>query len=103
MGIDVVSAILYCMQPDEIGFSQRTDAQGTALRPLRYRLVSPDRARRGPLRTFDWTLHHGAAEFGRWNGEDFDELLWRTNAVVLKNVIRLQIASGFRLIRFLLV
>jgi nucleoside-diphosphate-sugar epimerase len=35
-------------------------------------------------------VYHCAAEFGRWNGEDFYEQLWRTNAVGTKNVIRLQ-------------
>ena len=41
-----------------------------------------------------------AAEFGRWNGEDFYETLWRTNAVGTKNVIRLQERLKFRLIHF---
>ena len=45
-------------------------------------------------------VYHCAAEFGRWNGEDFYESLWRTNAVGTKNLIRLQIARGFRLIHF---
>ena len=29
---------------------------------------------------FDY-VYHCAAEFGRWNGEDFYETLWRTNAI----------------------
>jgi dTDP-glucose 4,6-dehydratase len=46
---------------------------------------------------FDYVFHL-AAEFGRWNGEDFYETLWMTNAVGTKNVIRLQEKYGFRLI-----
>lgn len=40
-----------------------------------------------------------AAEFGRWNGEDFYENLWMTNAVGMKNVIRLQEEHGFKLVQ----
>ena len=46
---------------------------------------------------FDY-MYNLAAEFGRWNGEDFYENLWMTNAVGMKNVIRLQEKHGFRLI-----
>jgi dTDP-glucose 4,6-dehydratase len=52
--------------------------------------------RMGP---FDY-VYHCAAEFGRWNGEDFYETLWRTNAVGTKNLIRLQERLKFRLIHF---
>jgi dTDP-glucose 4,6-dehydratase len=45
-------------------------------------------------------VYHCAAEFGRWNGEDFYETLWHTNAVGTKNVIRLQERIGFRLVHF---
>jgi dTDP-glucose 4,6-dehydratase len=45
-------------------------------------------------------VYHAAAEFGRWNGEDFFESLWRTNAVGTKNIIRLQERLHFRLIHF---
>ena len=48
---------------------------------------------------FDY-VYHCAAEFGRWNGEDFYEILWRTNAIGTKNIIRLQERLGFRLIHF---
>jgi dTDP-glucose 4,6-dehydratase len=48
---------------------------------------------------FDY-VYHCAAEFGRWNGEDFYEQLWMTNAVGTKNVIRLQEQLGFRLVHF---
>ena len=46
---------------------------------------------------FDY-VYHLAAEFGRWNGEDFYETLWMSNAVGTKNIIRLQEKYGFRLI-----
>jgi len=51
------------------------------------------------LGPFDY-VYNCAAEFGRWNGEDFYENLWRTNAVGTKNVIRLQEWLKFRLIHF---
>ena len=45
-------------------------------------------------------VYHCAAEFGRWNGEDFYEQVWRTNAIGTKNIIRLQEKLGFRLVHF---
>jgi dTDP-glucose 4,6-dehydratase len=45
-------------------------------------------------------VYHAAAEFGRINGEDFYETLWRTNAVGTKNLIRLQEQHGFRMVVF---
>ena len=50
-------------------------------------------------RRFDY-VYHLAAEYGRWNGEDFFENLWQTNAIGTKNVIRLQEKHGFRLVFF---
>jgi dTDP-glucose 4,6-dehydratase len=46
---------------------------------------------------FDYVFHL-AAEFGRWNGEDFYETLWMSNAIGTKHIIRLQEKYGFRLI-----
>ena len=46
---------------------------------------------------FDY-VYHLAAEFGRWNGEDYYENLWLTNAVGTKNLIRLQEKYNFRMI-----
>lgn len=46
---------------------------------------------------FDFVFHL-AAEFGRWNGEDFYEELWMSNAVGTKNLLRLQEKYGFRMI-----
>lgn len=48
---------------------------------------------------FDF-VYHCAAEFGRWNGEDFYEQLWKTNAVGTKNILRLQEKLKFKLIHF---
>jgi dTDP-glucose 4,6-dehydratase len=97
-GHHVVSCDLH-HQPDEIGFTVGTD------------LPMPLYARcdvgvfRQIERVFDEVgpfdcVYHCAAEFGRWNGEDFYETLWQTNAVGTKNIIRLQERLGFRLIHF---
>ncbi len=48
---------------------------------------------------FDY-VYHLAAEYGRWNGEDYYENLWLTNAIGTKNMIRLQEKLKFRMIFF---
>ncbi|MFC1951692.1 NAD-dependent epimerase/dehydratase family protein [Chloroflexota bacterium] len=48
---------------------------------------------------FDY-VYHLAAEYGRWNGEDYYENLWLTNAVGTKNIIRLQEKGKFKMIFF---
>jgi len=48
---------------------------------------------------FDYVFHL-AAEYGRWNGEDYYENLWMTNVIGTKNIIRLQEQHGFKLIFF---
>jgi dTDP-glucose 4,6-dehydratase len=86
-------------RPDEVGFSLRTDvAKPTYARcdVGEFRQLERVFEKLGP---FDY-VYHCAAEFGRWNGEDFYEKLWQTNAVGTKNVIRLQERLGFRLIHF---
>lgn len=50
-------------------------------------------------RRFDY-VYHLAAEFGRWNGEDYYENVWRTNATGTKNILRMQEREGFRAIYF---
>ena len=50
-------------------------------------------------RKFDY-VYHLAAEFGRWNGEDYYERVWRTNAVGTKNILRMQEREGFKAIYF---
>jgi dTDP-glucose 4,6-dehydratase len=97
-GHHVVSCDLH-HQPDEVGFSLSTDVEI----PLYARAdVGEFRQLERVFETlgpFDY-VYHCAAEFGRWNGEDFYETLWRTNAIGTKNVIRLQERLGFRLIHF---
>jgi dTDP-glucose 4,6-dehydratase len=48
---------------------------------------------------FDY-VYHLAAEYGRWNGEDHYENLWRTNVIGTKNMLRLQEQYKFRMISF---
>jgi len=48
---------------------------------------------------FDY-VYHAAAEYGRWNGEDYYENLWLTNVVGTKNMIRFQEKKKFRMILF---
>ena len=48
---------------------------------------------------FDF-VYHAAAEYGRWNGEDYYENLWLTNAVGTKNILRLQEKKRFRMVFF---
>lgn len=45
-------------------------------------------------------VYHAAAEYGRWNGEDYYENLWLTNVVGTKNIIRMQEKKKFRMIFF---
>jgi len=48
---------------------------------------------------FDF-VYHAAAEYGRWNGEDYYENLWLTNAVGTKNILRAQEDRKLRMIFF---
>lgn len=50
-------------------------------------------------RRFDY-VYHMAAEYGRWNGEDHYDNLWRTNVIGTKNILRLQEEHAFRMIFF---
>jgi dTDP-glucose 4,6-dehydratase len=45
-------------------------------------------------------VYHLAAEFGRWNGEDFYETMWKSNAVGTKNLLTLAKEHGFRSVVF---
>jgi len=45
-------------------------------------------------------VYHAAAEYGRWNGEDYYENLWLTNAVGTKNLLRMQEKKGFKMVFF---
>ena len=86
-------------QTDEVGFSLRTDVETPLYARCdigEFRQVERVFDRLGP---FDY-VYNCAAEFGRWNGEDFYEILWRTNAIGTKNIIRLQEQLKFKLIHF---
>jgi len=86
-------------QPDEIGFSLSTDVESPLYARCdvgHFQQIERVFDRMGP---FDY-VYHCAAEFGRWNGEDFYETLWQTNAIGTKNIIRLQERHRFRLIHF---
>jgi len=48
---------------------------------------------------FDY-VYHLAAEYGRWNGEDYYENLWDTNVIGTKHMIRLQEKLKFKMIFF---
>ena len=62
----------------------------------------------GEYRQLDWLfshqsfdyVYHLAAEYGRWNGEDHYENLWRTNVVGTKHILRLQQRFHFKMIFF---
>ncbi len=43
-------------------------------------------------------VFHFAGEFGRWNGEDFYQNMWKTNVIGTKNLIRLQERYKFKMI-----
>jgi dTDP-glucose 4,6-dehydratase len=86
-------------QPDEKGFSLHSDLANPSYARCDiadYRQLERVFITMGP---FD-VVYNCAAEFGRWNGEDFYEQLWRTNAIGTKNLIRLQEKLRFRLIHF---
>ncbi len=97
-GHNTISCDLY-HQPDEFGFSLRSDYSSPSYVRCdvsEHRQLERVITRLGP---FDY-IFHTAAEFGRWNGEDFYESLWRTNVIGTKNIIRLQEKEKFRLIHF---
>ena len=48
---------------------------------------------------FDF-VYHLAAEYGRWNGEEYYENLWQTNIIGTKNILRIQEKLKFKLIFF---
>lgn len=45
-------------------------------------------------------VYHLAAEYGRWNGEEYYENLWETNIIGTKHLLRLQEKLKFKLIFF---
>lgn len=45
-------------------------------------------------------VYHLAAECGRWDGEDFYEDVWKTNAIGTKNLLRLQHNHKYKIVFF---
>lgn len=97
-GHEVISCDL-AHQPNEIAFSIKSDLHNPTYARCdikEYRQVERIFETFG---NFD-CVYNCAAEFGRWNGEDFYENLWQTNVIGLKNLIRLQEKIGFRMVHF---
>lgn len=85
--------------PGEIGFVQRMSGEEWTYSRCdigEYRQIERIIEEAGP---FD-AVYNCAAEFGRWNGEDYFEQVWKSNLIGLKNLIRLQEKKGFKLIHF---
>ncbi len=83
----------------EIGFAQRMSGEDWVYSRCDiadYRQLERIFNQAGP---FDM-VYNCAAEFGRWNGEDYFEQVWRTNAIGVKNLIRLQEELDFKLVHF---
>ncbi len=84
---------------DEVGFGLRTDVPNASHARCdigEFRQLERVFEKLGP---FDY-VYNLAAEFGRWNGEDYYEQLWRSNVVGTKNVLRLQERYKFKLVHF---
>jgi len=97
-GHKVITCDIY-HNSNEIGFSLHSDVEAPSYARCdvsEFRQIERVFDRLGP---FDF-VYHCAAEFGRWNGEDFYETLWRTNTIGTKNIIRLQERLKFKLIFF---
>lgn len=75
-----------------IGIDLRHDVDGVRADVADYRQLEAAVPRDVDL------MYHLAAEFGRHNGEDFYEQVWRTNATGTKNILTLQKQRGFKLI-----
>jgi dTDP-glucose 4,6-dehydratase len=63
--------------------------------------IADFREMRRVIKTFKPDIvYNAAAEFGRWNGEDYYEQLYRTNFIGTKNIIRLSEEYGFKIVHF---
>jgi dTDP-glucose 4,6-dehydratase len=51
------------------------------------------------IEKFDY-VYHLAAEYGRWNGEDYYESLWKANVIGTKHLLSLQKKFKFKMIFF---
>jgi len=94
--------VIYCdlhHHHEEVGFSLRTDVPDASYVRCDVGEIRQLQRLFDTMGPFD-CVYHCAAEFGRWNGEDFYENLWKSNAIGTKHVIRLQEKLRFRLIHF---
>lgn len=85
--------------PGEIGYVQKMSSEDWVYSRCdigEFRQIERVIIEAGP---FD-VVYNCAAEFGRWNGEDYFEQVWKSNLIGLKNIIRLQEKLGFKLIHF---
>ena len=85
--------------PGEVGYVQKMSGEDWTYSRCdigEFRQIERVISEAGP---FD-AVYNCAAEFGRWNGEDFFEQVWKSNLIGLKNIIRLQEEHGFKLIHF---
>jgi len=85
-------AALRAVGHEVVGIDIRHDVDGVRADVADYRQLEAALPRDVEL------VYHLAAEFGRHNGEDFYEQVWRTNATGTKNVLKLQKVRGFKLI-----
>ena len=86
-------------QPGEVGYIQRMSNEEWTYSRCdigEYRQIERVIKKAGP---FD-LVYNCAAEFGRWNGEDYFEQMWKSNLIGLKNIIRLQEDYKFKLVHF---
>ncbi len=93
IGVDLYHA------PGEIGFSQKMSSEQNDYCRCdisEFHQLNRIFENHGP---FDMVFNC-AAEFGRWNGEDYYEQLWKTNAIGLKHILRLQEKFKFKLVHF---
>lgn len=92
-GIDILH------HPGEVGYVQvmsHEDWKYSRCDIGEYRQIARIFETAGP---FD-LVYNCAAEFGRWNGEDYYEQMWKSNLIGLKHIIRLQEKYHFKLVHF---
>ena len=85
--------------PGEVGYIQKMSNEDWTYSRCdigEYRQIDRVMKLAGP---FD-LVYNCAAEFGRWNGEDYFEQMWKSNLIGLKNIIRLQEELKFKLVHF---
>lgn len=74
-----------------IEIQHQTDAQSVRADISDFRQIRAALTRIKPELVF-----HLAAEFGRMNGEDYFEQVWRTNAIGTRNILEVQKELGFK-------